>query len=169
MHCEHLLEKRQDRAHLELCKATVHVGQVHNLVYIDDNATSKIDELLSCGFRPRGTLDDVELAAVRMFKDIPEVACVYSDDYMRRQRFLVMTTNQRYDDELMDRLIATEQRLRERTHVVATFDYIPRPLQHDTEIIPEGANLLYERGLDVFIGSPFVARIEESATSAAIA
>ena len=129
------------------------------------------ESVFSCSFgaeRDRGT--ELESRVAKKFKDVPEVEAIYVDLYLDSKRFQILTSNSRYDDELMEKLLAIEFELKiEYRDITTSFDYIPRIYKSISEIVSGRSKLIYRRGYNVvFVGS-FVAGATEREVSEAIA
>jgi hypothetical protein len=112
----------------------------------------------------------LELDVVKLFKKIPDVQSIYTDEYVNRKRFLILTSNEKYDDPLMDQLLSLERELRlSHDEIAISFVYIPKLLDSGDEIIPRDSKLIYERGYDVKSAGPLVASGTERETSQATA
>jgi hypothetical protein len=143
--------------------------EIIDLGYVNRLSRSAIEQALVCwhlaGFEPELEL---ELEVVKHFKDVPEVQSVYTDIYLNRKRFLILTSNEKYDDALMDQLLSIEQDLRlSRAETAASFVYIPNRLESVDEIVSRDSKLVYERGHDViFVGSLMASGTEREASQA---
>jgi len=159
-----LLRKRQT---IQLTTA----DEIIDISYANSLSRSAIERAFVCfreaEFEPETVL---ELNVAKLFKEIPDVQSIYTDEYLNRKRFLILTSNEKYDDALMDRLLSVEQDLRiSHAEVPASFVYIPRLLESEDGIVRRDSRLIYERGSDVKSISSFVASGTERETSETIA
>jgi len=145
--------------------------EIIDLSYADNLSRSAIERALlrlhEVEFEPETAL---ELNVAKLFKEITDVQSIYTDEYLNRKRFLILTSNEKYDDALMDRLLSVEQELHvSYTEVPASFVYIPKLLESVDEIVRRDSKLIYERGSDVRSIGSFVASGAERETSQATA
>lgn len=143
--------------------------EIIDLGYVNRLSRFAIAQALVCWrgarFDPEAEL---ELEVAKRFKDVPEVQSIYTDIYVNRRRFLILTSNEKYDDALMDQLLSIEHDLRlSRAEAVASFVYIPKRLESADEIVSRDSKLIYERGHDVmFVSSPMASGTEREASQA---
>lgn len=101
---------------------------------------------------------EIELEVAKSFKQVPEVQSIYTDFYLGGKKFLILTSNEAYDDALMDKLLLIEREiLLSHPRDLPSFAYIPRLFALDEEAVPRDSKLIYKRNYDVIIGSPLVA------------
>jgi hypothetical protein len=106
----------------------------------------------------RDTEEELELDVIRKYMLIPQVMLIYTDEYQERKRFLIFTSNNKYDDSLMEILLSNEYEIRLAfASIPASFEYIPRLADVTNEIVPQDAKLIYKRGYDVFLTSSYMA------------
>lgn len=100
----------------------------------------------------------VERKVIGIFEGIKQVFSIYTDEYLQRKRFLILTTNEKYDDELMGRLLIAERDIRLRfKHVPLSFEYIPKLVEALGQVLNPNAKLIWSRSLDVISTSSFAA------------
>lgn len=143
--------------------------EIIDLVYANRLSSSAIEQAFVCWqgamFEPETTL---ELDVAKLFKEIPDVQSIYADKYLNRKRFLILTSNEKYDDALMDKLLSVEHELRlSHAEIAASFVYIPKLLESADEIVSRDSEIIYERGYDViFVGSLMASGTEREASQA---
>lgn len=100
----------------------------------------------------------IERKVIGIFEGIKQVFSIYTDEYLQRKRFLILTTNEKYDDELMGRLLIAERDIRLRfKHVPLSFEYIPKLVEALGQVLNPNAKLIWSRSLDVISTSSFAA------------
>jgi len=88
----------------------------------------------------------LELMVVKEFKEVGEVLTIYRDEYRDEIRFTISTSNETYDDELMNRLLEIEYNIRLIFHDSPIyFQYIPALYDSIEEILPGQTRLIYTR------------------------
>jgi len=113
---------------------------------------------------------EFELEVVKKFKDVPEVEAIYLDLYLERKGFQILTSNDKYDDDLMDKLLAVECDIKFlHRDTLASFEYIPHIYEQTNEVIRSGSKLIYKRGYDVVLVSALMASGAEREISEAVA
>ncbi len=91
----------------------------------------------------------IERKIIGTFEGIGQVFSIYADEYLQRKRFLILTTNEKYDDELMDRLLVAEREVRlQFKDVPLSFEYIPRLIESLDQIFNPNVRLIWSRNLD---------------------
>jgi len=91
----------------------------------------------------------IERKIIGTFEGIGQVFSIYTDEYLQRKRFLILTTNEKYDDELMDRLLVAERDVRlQFKDVPLSFEYIPRLIESLDQIFNPNVRLIWSRNLD---------------------
>lgn len=145
--------------------------EIIDLGYANRLSSSAIERAFVCwrgaAFEPETAL---ELDVAKLFKEIPDVQSIYTDEYLNRKRFLILTSNEKYDDTLMDQVLSVERELRlSHAETATSFVYIPKLLESADEIVPRDSKLIYERGYDVKSVGPLVASRTERETSQATA
>lgn len=91
----------------------------------------------------------IERKVIGTFEGIGQVFSIYTDEYLQRKRFLILTTNEKYDDELMDRLLVAERDVRlQFKDVPLSFEYIPRLIESLGQIFNPNVRLIWSRNLD---------------------
>jgi len=91
----------------------------------------------------------IERKVIGTFEGIGQVFSIYTDEYLQRKRFLILTTNEKYDDELMDRLLVAERDVRlQFKDVPLSFEYIPRLIESLDQIFNPNVRLIWSRNLD---------------------
>lgn len=157
-----LLDKRQT---MQVATA----DEIIDLGYANRLASSAIEQVF-VGWR--GAECEIETAleldVAKLLKEITDVQSIYTDEYLSRKRFLILTSNEKYDDTLMDQLLSVERELRiSHAETATSFVYIPKLLESPDEIVPRDSKLIYERGYDVKSVGTFVASGTERETSQA--
>jgi len=100
----------------------------------------------------------VERKVIDIFERIEQVFSIYVDEYLQRKRFLILTTNEKYEDELMDRLLITERDVRlQFKHIPLSFEYIPKLVETLGQVLNPNARLIWSRTLDGIPTSSFAA------------
>lgn len=98
----------------------------------------------------------IERKVIGIFEGIEQVFSIYTDEYLQRKRFLVLTTNEKYDDELMNRLLIAERDIRlQFKDVPLSFEYIPKLLEPLGQVLNPNARLIWSRSLDGISTSSF--------------
>lgn len=145
--------------------------EIINLGYVNFFSRSQIEQALICWHEAMSDPEvELELELVKRFKEVPEVQSIHADKYLDRKRFLILTSNEQYDNALMDQLLSIEQELRtSHAETVASFVYIPKLMESTDEIVSRDSKLIYERGYDVIFASPFMASGTEREASQATA
>ena len=89
----------------------------------------------------------LEQMAVDKFSTIPEVEAVYRDKVNNRLSFWVFTSNDRYDDALMDMLITKEEEILDTyPQFVTSISFPPSVLCADhREVVGGTATVIFER------------------------
>ena len=138
---------------------SVTVDEIIDLSHADHTSHYMVWQTFTCKPEPPPDPETVlELEVVKQFKTLTEVQSIYTDRYLDRKQFLVFTSNERYDDLLMDRLLLIERGLRlSHRKLPASYVYIPRLYQSPREIVPHESKLIYERDWNVILTRPFEA------------
>jgi len=149
----------------------VSIDEIIDIGYANHLSSSAIERAFvgwrGAAFEPETAL---ELDVVKLFKEITDVQSIYTDEYLNRKRFLILTSNEKYDDTLMDQLLSVERELRlSHAEIAASFVYVPKLWESADEIVPRDSKLIYERGYDVKSVGPLVASGTERETSQATA
>lgn len=135
------------------------IDEIIGLSYANSISKKYIWEILNC--RPelqRDIEEELELDVIRQYLLVPQVMLIYTDEYQERKRFLIFTSNNTYDDSMMDILLSIEHSIRLAfTSIPASFEYIPHLADVTNEIVPQDAKLIYQRGYDVFLTGTYVA------------
>jgi hypothetical protein len=91
----------------------------------------------------------IERRVIGVFEGIEQVFSIYTDEYLGRKRFLVLTTNEKYDDELMNRLLVAERDIRlQFKDAPLSFEYIPKLLDALGQVLNPNVRLIWSRSLD---------------------
>jgi len=139
--------------------------------YITKYSKIIFEKAFSCLFKvgyDRET--DFETEVAKKFKDVPEVEAIYVDSYLETKRFQILTSNRKYDDQLMEKLISIEYELKVAYRdMIASFEYIPKVYEQTNEIIRSESKLIYKRGYNVFFVGTSVASEAEREVSEALA
>jgi hypothetical protein len=132
------------------------LDEVIDFSHADHLSRFKMWQTLPCEWMSKPDPESVlELECVQRFKKLPQVQSIYTNAYMRRKQFLILTSNEKYDDQLMDQLLSTEFDLRTAYgQIPARFVYVPRLFESLNEVVPSESKLIYERDLDVIIHGP---------------
>jgi len=98
----------------------------------------------------------IERRVIGVFGGIEQVFSIYTDEYLERKRFLILTTNEKYDDELMNRLLIAERDIRlQFEDVPLSFEYIPKLLDALGQVLNPNVRLIWSRNLDGISTSSF--------------
>lgn len=98
----------------------------------------------------------VERKVIDTFERIEQVFSIYTDEYLQRKRFLILTTNEKYDDDLMDRLLIAERDIRlQFKDIPISFEYIPKLVEALSQVLNPHAGLIWSRSLDGIFTSSF--------------
>ena len=115
----------------------------------------KLQQLLFCEVET--TLDpetELELEVAKHFKDVAEVQLICTDKYLGLKRFIIFTSNEQYNDELLDQMLTIEQNLRlSSTTIAASFVYIPKLIKSPYDVINKDSKVIYERDHNVSLAS----------------
>ena len=91
----------------------------------------------------------VERRVIGIFEEIKQVFSIYTDEYLQRKRFLILTTNEKYDDELMERLLISERHVRlQFKDIPLSFEYIPKLFEALGQVLNPNTKLIWSRSLD---------------------
>jgi len=91
----------------------------------------------------------VERRVIGIFEEIRQVFSIYTDEYLQRKRFLILTTNEKYDDELMERLLISERHVRlQFKDIPLSFEYIPKLFEALGQVLNPNTKLIWSRRLD---------------------
>jgi len=98
----------------------------------------------------------IERKVIGIFERIEQVFSIYTDEYLRRKRFLILTTNEKYDDKLMDHLLISERDIRlQFKNTPLSFEYIPRLTESLDQVFNPDVKLIWSRSLDGISTSSF--------------
>lgn len=98
----------------------------------------------------------IERKVIGIFEGIEQVFSIYTDEYLQRKRFLILTVNEKYDDQLMNRLLIAERDIRlQFKHVPLSFEYIPRLIESLAQVFNPDVKLIWSRSLDGVSTSSF--------------
>ena len=135
------------------------IDEIITLSYANSISNKHILGILNC--KPelqRDIEEELELHVIRQYLLVPQVMRIYTDEYQQRKRFLIFTSNNTYDDSLMEFLLSIEHSIRLAfTSIPASFEYIPHLADVTNEIVPRVTKLIYQRGYDVFLTGAYVA------------
>lgn len=144
--------------------------QIIDASYARLSSKTLIENLLYCTFEQVDKEEEFEIEVAKKFKDINKVDLIYVDTYMGSKRFKIFTSNKKYDDELMDRLLDIECEMKlKHLGELPLFEYIPKIYQDLNEIIRDDAKLIYKRGRYVLFTRPSYASQEEREASLSVA
>lgn len=135
------------------------INKIIEFSYANSISRKYIWEIFDC--KPElspDTEEELELDVIRRYMLIPQVMLVYTDEYQEIKRFLVCTSNKKYDDSLMRILLSHEYEIRlSFTSIPFSFEYIPHLADVKSEIVPQDAKLIYQRDYDVILTGPYMA------------
>jgi len=127
--------------------------EIIDLSYVNHTLYQAVWQTFTC--RPERVSDPsyiLELEVARRFKAVAKVHSIYTNNYMGRKQFLILTSNEKYDDELMDQLLSIEYEFHlEYMQTPVRFAYIPRLFESLNEVVPRESTLVYERDWDVIL------------------
>ena len=140
--------------------------------YLDIKMYSKgiFEDVFSCSFEAeQDRATELESEVAKKFKGAPEVEAIYVDLYLDSRRFQILTSNSKYDDELMDKLLTIEFELKTvYKDITTSFEYIPRVYEHTNEIIGSRSKVIYRRDYNVDFLWTYMAGETEREVSEAI-
>jgi len=91
-------------------------------------------------------ISETELIIANAFKDIDEVTAIYTQRYRQELQVIVLLSIERYDDDLMYKLLNIEYDLqKENRDPLLAFSYIPRVYIDKRDILHPNALLIFER------------------------
>ena len=129
-----------------------------NISYVTNSIKRKVWDFLGCDeFVEHPSRENIELDIANQFTSVPRVKCIYTDDYQGIKRFLIFTTNRKYDNELMEHLLSIEKDIRQSNTMPLSFEYIPRLIDSPDDMLSKDAKLIYKRGYDVFVSGAYMA------------
>jgi len=137
--------------------------------YIKMCSKGIFEDVFSCSFEmEQDRATELESEVAKKFKDVPEVEAIYVDLYLDSRRFQILTSNSRYDDELMDKLLTIEYDMKIAYRDITTsFEYIPRIYENTNEIVSSRSKLIYRRGYNVvFVGTSMAGEAEREVSEA---
>jgi len=151
--------------------AVVATDEIIDAQYAESWSKNSIERLLYCFAEPLASKEEeLELEVAKRFKGLDEVELIYVDVYMEDKRFKIFTSNTRYDDQLMDRLLEVECDLKSMYRdSLPRFEYVPRIYDRIDEVIRKGSKLIYRRGYHVVFSSSSLASSKKREISEAIA
>ena len=83
---------------------------------------------------------------VNAFKQIDEVESIYVQRYTYEWKVIILLSNEKHDDELMDRLLDIEYDLQNRDEdPLLDFSYIPKIYNNKWNILHPSSLLIFER------------------------
>lgn len=89
---------------------------------------------------------EIELIIANAFKDIEELTAIYIQRYRQELQVIVLLSIERYDDELMYKLLNIEYDLqKENRDPLLAFSYIPKVYINKRDILHPNALLIFER------------------------
>lgn len=125
------------------------------ILSLDSSALIKWIDLSAKGKEEGGEFP-IERRVIGVFGGIEQVFSIYTDEYLERKRFLILTTNEKYDDELMNRLLIAERDIRlQFKDVPLSFEYIPKLLDALGQVLNPNVKLIWSRSLDGISTSSF--------------
>jgi len=127
------------------------------------------EDVFSCSFEVEKDREtELESEVAKKFKDVPEVEAIYVDLYLDSRRFQILTSNSKYDDELMEKLLTIEYEMKIAYRDITTsFEYIPRIYENTNEIVSSRSKLIYRRGYNVvFVGTSMAGETEREVSEA---
>lgn len=137
--------------------------------YIKMCSKGIFEDVFSCSFEvEHDRATELESKVAKNFKGVPEVEAIYVDLYLDSRRFQILTSNSKYDDELMEKLLAIEYELKIAYRDITTsFEYIPRIYENINEIVSSRSKLIYRRGYNVvFVGTSMASETEREVSEA---
>lgn len=139
--------------------------------YIKICSKGVFEDVFSCSFEvEQDRATGLESEVAKKFKDVPEVEAIYIDLYLDSRRFQILTSNRKYDDQLMDKLLTIEYEMKIAYRDITTsFEYIPRIYENTNEIVSSKSKLIYKRGYNVVFVGTYMAGETEREVSEAIA
>jgi len=91
----------------------------------------------------------IERKVIGIFERIEQVFSIYVDEYLQRKRFLILTVNEKYDDELMGQLLIAERDIRlQFKDIPLSFEYIPKLIGVLGQVVNANARLIWSRSID---------------------
>ncbi|MGB5925209.1 MAG: hypothetical protein WBH01_03850 [Dehalococcoidia bacterium] len=162
--CDYVLKEKNDLVVVEM-------DDIIDTEYANLSSRNYVEKALYYFLGPvEEKEEELELEVVKRFKELDEVELIYADIYMESERFKIFTSNTRYDDDLMDKLLGIEFELRSiYRDSFPRFEYIPRIYDSIDEIVRRGSKLIYKRGYYVILGGSSLAGRKERETSEAVA
>jgi hypothetical protein len=162
--CDYVMKEKHDLV-------VVEVDDIIDAEYANLSSRNCMEQVLYYFLGPvKEKEEELELEVVKRFKGLDEVKLIYVDTYMESKIFKIFTSNTRYDDELMDKLLEIEFELRSiYRDSFPRFEYIPRIYNSIDEIVRKGSKLMYKRGYYVILGGSSLAGRKERETSEAVA
>jgi len=154
--CDYVMKEKHDLV-------VVATDDIIDVEYANFSSKNFVERLLHCFLEPVAEKDEeLELEIAKKFKELDEVELIYVDTYMESKRFKIFTSNTRYDDQLMDKLLEIEFEFKSiYRDSFPRFEYIPRIYDSVSEIVRKGSKLIYRRGYYViFSGSSLASRKE---------
>ena len=137
--------------------------------YIKMSSKSIFEDVFSCYFEEGQDREtELESEVAKKFKGVLEVEAIYVDLYLDSRRFQILTSNSKYDDELMEQLLAIEYEMKIAYRDITTsFEYIPRIYENTNEIVSSRSKLIYRRGYNVvFVGTSMAGETEREVSEA---
>lgn len=96
--------------------------------------------------RKEPKISEIELIIANAFKDIDEVTAIYTQRYRQELQVIVLLSIERYDDNLMYKLLNIEYDLqKENRDPLLAFSYIPKVYINKRDILHPNALLIFER------------------------
>jgi hypothetical protein len=130
-------------------------GMQEEILSLDSSALIKWIDLSAKGEEEDREFP-IERRVIGVFEGIEQVFSIYTDEYLGRKRFLVLTTNEKYDDELMNRLLVAERDIRlQFKDAPLSFEYIPKLLDALGQVLNPNVRLIWSRSLDGISTSSF--------------
>lgn len=96
--------------------------------------------------RKEPKISEIELTIASAFKDIDKVTAIYTQRYRQELQVIVLLSTERYDDDLMYKLLNIEYDLqKENRDPLLAFSYIPKVYINKRDILHPNALLIFER------------------------
>jgi len=96
--------------------------------------------------RKEPEISKIELIIANAFKDIDELTAIYTQRYRQELQVIVLLSIERYDDNLMYKLLNIEYDLqKENRDPLLAFSYIPKVYINKRDILHPNALLIFER------------------------
>ena len=96
--------------------------------------------------RKEPKVSETELTIANAYKDVEEVLAIYTQKYRQELQVIVLLSIERYDDDLMYKLLNIEYDLqKENREPLLAFSYIPKVYINKRDIVHPNALLIFEK------------------------